>query len=482
MKTYKLFVLSIGLVFSMFVCLNFISAAANILSPIAFGNYSTILNVTVNSSLNATSNVTCWYNASGGTADVYLIEMLNITGEQIMFNSSVNIAAFTDARTYNISCSIKNLTAELAVASINISTANIRIDNTPPNVTSISASTNPLNIGNYSRSIIFNISILDPTANLSYMFFNITNWSNGQSVVYPASRQPSTNWWNATINTSLLNDGAYNVTIWANDSAGNMNSSLVFYNVSFDNTAPTVTHSCTPLYPGIGDALTCSCSGLDPISGVLSNIFTINPSTNVEGTQTTTCISRDYAGNNATSTFTYYVSGSGSTPSDRSSSGTTYTNTYVEDDKELSEKGEITKSLSEKSRIRIKINSKEHNVGVSELTTTTAKIEVSSVTQKATLSIGDERKFDVNEDRYYDLSIILNSIESNKADITIKSIREEVTEESETSEEEKEGAASGAKEGEATAGPMDLTWLWIVIAIVVVLIGIGYGAKKKGYL
>ena len=111
------------------------------------------------------------------------------------------------------------------------------------------------------------------------------------------------------------------------------------------------------------------------------------------------------------------------------------------------------------------------------MTSTTATINVSSEPQQATLAIGDFRRFDVLDDDYYDLSVTLNSIESSKANLTVKSIHEEVTAETIAEEEEKEKGAEGEEEIEESY----LTWLWVLIGVVVVsvLIGIGYGVKKK---
>lgn len=41
------------------------------------------------------------------------------------------------------------------------------------------------------------------------------------------------------------------------------------------------------------------------------------------------------------------------------------------------------------------------------------------------LNIRDEKKFEVTSDNYYDLLVKLNSIESNKADVSISYIHEE---------------------------------------------------------
>ncbi len=92
--------------------------------------------------------------------------------------------------------------------------------------------------------------------------------------------------------------------------------------------------------------------------------------------------------------------------------------------------------------------------------------------------MGDTKKFDVTADGYYDLSITLNEIESNKADITIKSIKEKITEE--TAAEGETGAAAQAEQ-EALPTEKNLNWTWIIIGIVVVvlIVGIVYYIKKR---
>jgi len=67
-----------------------------------------------------------------------------------------------------------------------------------------------------------------------------------------------------------------------------------------------------------------------------------------------------------------------------------------------------TKQVAVNKRLRFKVKNINHHLGILELTGTTAKIEVSSTPQEATLSVGDTRKFDVSEDGYYDLVVTLN--------------------------------------------------------------------------
>ncbi len=104
-----------------------------------------------------------------------------------------------------------------------------------------------------------------------------------------------------------------------------------------------------------------------------------------------------------------------------------WTTTYLVNDEDF-EAG-YSKVLSEKKRLRVKVNNESHYVGVVNLTNITVTINVSSIPQQATLSIGEEKNFEVTNDSYYDIYVKLNSITNNTANLTIKKIHEEIPEE-----------------------------------------------------
>jgi len=280
--------------------------------------------------------------------------------------------------------------------------------------------------------------------------------------------------WNAT-NTSIA-EGNYVAKFWCNDTANNVNNSELV-NFTIDTTNPSVSHACSPTTISFGGKVTCTCSISDAGTGI-NPTFTVSPqypTTQLYGTQTTTCSATDYAGNSASSAVTYYVIGGGGGGGASSGVGgyQGYDNTFVEDAKEFSEIREITRSLSKKDRMRIKIDTQAHYIGVKELTGTSATIEVSSTPQEVVFNIGDENKFDVTEDGYYDLKVKLNSIESEKADITIKSIHEKIPEvEEEVGFEEKvEEELKTLKEN---------PWkIWVIIGIILIVIIAGYFILRK---
>lgn len=288
-------------------------------------------------------------------------------------------------------------------------------------------------------------------------------YSNNSGIVNSSILEMGTNLTNETEIT--WTEGLWNVTVWCNDTQNNVNFTGVSFTI--DTTAPTVSYSCTQEIVSHGATLTCSCSTSDTGGSGVETTTIENPDTQQYGTQTITCTAIDHAGNSAAAGATFYViSGGGGT-----SSVGGYVNTFVEDAKEFSEIKEITKSLGRKNRIRIKINNQEHYIGVQELTTTSATIEVSSTSQVVVFNIGDEKKFDVTEDGYYDLKVKLNSIESEKADVTITSINEKIPEDKDKGIVEK-AIDTITKEGSNA-------WIWILVVIVLVVIIVVYFLKKK---
>lgn len=154
-------------------------------------------------------------------------------------------------------------------------------------------------------------------------------------------------------------------------------------------------------------------------------------------------------------------------------------NTYVVNDEDFI--AGYSKELGEKGRIRVKVDGKTHHVGVTEITASTVTIEVASEHVTATLSIGDERKFDVTEDGFYDISVILNSIANNKAVVTVKSINEQITvalEEEQVAQEEE--AVEQKEEDIAKEEESKYLWIWIVvIVLILIIVGGGFGVKHS---
>ena len=101
--------------------------------------------------------------------------------------------------------------------------------------------------------------------------------------------------------------------------------------------------------------------------------------------------------------------------------------TYTLNQEQL--KNGTTQSLQKGARFKFKISNEDHYVTVDEIATIYVQLTVLSEPQKFLLYTSSEKKVDVNNDSVYDISLILNKIESNKANLTIKSISEPIKEE-----------------------------------------------------
>jgi hypothetical protein len=156
-----------------------------------------------------------------------------------------------------------------------------------------------------------------------------------------------------------------------------------------------------------------------------------------------------------------------------------WTSTIYKDNQELSV-AVISQELGAKERVIIKINSLQHTVGVVNLTSNSAVINVSSVSQQATLLLRESKKFDVDANSYYDLKVTLNSIANNKANLTIESINERVVAPGDGQPSDRNisdvsgggaaGTPAGDGEGNEEADEANKIWIWVVIFIVVVMI------------
>jgi len=408
-----------------------------------FSNTSTVLNWTNTTThlINASQNVSFWFNATASYPGTY--------------NFTINITNTTGFATENISVTVNDTTDPIPTLG-----------------------TNPINYLNSSTaSITFDMKCSD-----NYALSAIELWGNwsGTWVVNETNATTLINntYWNKTL---TLTEGHYKWGIYCNDSTNNSITSN--RTLTVDVTAPTVGFSCTPSNVVVGEVVTCACSTSDDTSGINSSASTSStstPSTASTGAFTGSCSATDYAGNTASSSSTYVVSSPGGYLPGGSSSTSTWTQTHVLNNEQFT-KG-FSKQISEKHRFKITINSQTHHIGLSKLTASTATIEVASTPQQAVLNIGDLRKFEVTGDTYYDVSVKLNSIESNNANFTILSIHEPVTDETTKEEEEKQDEATSTKEKEDTNKETNLLWLWIllgVIALVVLFLVFEKSKKRK---
>jgi len=457
-----------------------------------------------NKFLNLTATVT------GSTADNVTFQFINSTGDNVynvtITNSSTDQSVFTNV-SFNSSVLLNggpfNITIVVANDTDTVSALNnvsgLTIDNLPPNVTILAPASSTNVKGN---SVLLNSTVGDSHTSTGTVIFNITN-STGGHVATATASNPSQNNWNATFDSTALVDGLYNVTVIANDTLGNQNKTEATTLVKIDNTKPGVSlakntgsSSKSTLVIDVtisesGSGMSSSCSVYVSGSKAVASISGTGTAQTVTltginngplgcGTShqiTVTCT--DAVGNTGVPTSDSFLtdscsggnslgSGGGS-----SSTATSWTNTFVVSGDLSTE----TREFSAKQRVKLNVNGATHHVGVLSLTTTSAVIQIASDPVEATFNIGETKKFDLNEDGTYDLSVTLNGIANNKADLTITAISEvipegtedgtEATDDTETGgEETSEEVQSGVEETGSGLG----TTAWVVIAIVVIIV------------
>src|SRR3989338_2034076 len=466
--------------------------AVTLRNPASGINYSgsLILNATVSDATMGLSWVYFNITPRNNTANSSFVRAVQSGTE---WNVTIATTAYSHG-TYNITVSAND-----TLNNINrtVSAVQVIFDNVAPNV---SALIRPINSGNYSGNLILNATVIaDNPSGISSVFFNISNasWS-----VFLRAFQAG-NQWNITINTSngsFKDSKYYNVTVYVNDTAGNLNSSEKSTLITIDNTAPAITHTCTPTSTTQGNTggIACTCTATDAIATPVVD-HTASPSVVDTGTFTTRCTASDYTGNSALSDFTYTVTsstssggGGGGGGSAGVSASVTKTYSITEEQAEVGYINVIKENEQVKLAITITVPAtaagagpssvtENHYVKVADVVNKSVTITVSSTPQTATLAEGEEKKFEVTNDTFYDISVKLNGIVDNKANLTIKSIYEEMPAGAAAGEEGaaagEEGDTGAAEEG---AGATNLTWLWIVIAVIVVVVIIIAIAAKKG--
>jgi len=190
--------------------------------------------------------------------------------------------------------------------------------------------TNPANGSNFSTGLqTFNATVID-TSNISAVIFMFK--TNGTPFNITASNTTGFQW-NATVNVSTIVEGTHVVSVFANDTAGNVNQSVnitIFVdrtapNVSiispasgstFSNQLQTFNVSVKDLGPGntsVDTVLLMFKTNTTPFNVTLTNTSgnwnaTVDMSTIVEDTHTVTVFANDSAGNvNQTETLTFSV-------------------------------------------------------------------------------------------------------------------------------------------------------------------------------
>ncbi|MBU1245576.1 MAG: hypothetical protein ABIJ20_02590 [Nanoarchaeota archaeon] len=434
---------------------------------------------------NIAVNVTATDN---GVIDTIIARLFNSTNDQINSSTSATSPLFINFTGLSDGVYYFNATVNDTYGNSNsTSTRTITLDTTYPLI-DYGTGTESDNANVSQSNVYVNVSVTETNEkNITFLLYNSTGQVN--STTYTDGTR--------TINWTSLPDGAYTYNTTIIDDAGNSNTTST-RTITLDSSNPIITliapadstSSTTSAYNftfNVSDDQTISNCSLIFDGSIINTLINVNNSGGTNGmynsslsvaTHTWSINCTDIAGNvGNSSTRTLIVSTVATTTTSSSSGGGGYPNYRPKED-ELN-KG-YQKLMYKNWKVSFKVENISHTFKVEDVTETNAKISISSETQEATLSVGQEKKFELSGDNYYDVLVKLNSIDTtwrNKANFTIQTIHEEIVSQQQESEAGEE-TTQKSPESEAGEEKGDLTWLWVLIAVIMILILSGIGYKK----
>jgi len=445
-------------------------------SPI-FANTSALSGL--NMSFTNSSTVINWTN------NTYYLS--NITGSSPLVYYWVNLTAFKPVKYANISIELYSNGTVTYLKSTNITvhvndTFNVNyLSSTLADGSNLSQNYlyGAVNVSGNETAVSINMTLSNGTGGGAVAFSNYSA-SNGVYGLANAS--------GFIFNFTNLADGTYYLNISVNGTGSDKNTSLT-RTYRIDQTAPvlSLTKSSSTL-----NTITFATSCTDPTSGVSGGCATVSSTLGVVSgdeisglacgtTVTVTLNASDYAGNTAqTSTDMATNSCSSGGSSDGGGSTTsTWTNTYTVDSAQLS--SGYSKDLSAKNRIQFSFGTVKHSVGVKSISGTSVVIEVASTPQEVTMISGQEKKFDLDNNGYYDILVKVGTVSGGKANISITKINEVVPagseDESGLTGEGGENLVGSQEEGGMKS--IDSTVLIILLVVVVIVVVVVVVMKNK---
>jgi hypothetical protein len=378
-------------------------------------NHSVIINVT--------ANLTNFMNMS-----VYLY---NSTGDSLRSDNStdptfsVNYSSLGEGL-YFVIANATNFSSW----SNSTETRNFTIDTIYPTVTNLSAYDTNNSVVNRNNIFLYMNCSDTNFANITIRLYNASS-----SLINSSTSSTATN---ISINFTSLSDvdGLYFYDTIVYDKALNYNvsnlrqvilnsSSLVFSSVSSTPSTTTATISYTS-NKSVNATLAygTSKSALSS-SGTAVTILSTSGSFSLTGLSVSTTYHYniticDRAGNcvvNGTNNFTTSAATSDTTATPGSGATATIPTTVNLADG-------YTKIMVVADELKFNIGTQQHSIFVQRIVGDTLTLKIASDPQIATFKAGDEKKFEVTGDNYYDLYIKLNSLKVGLANLTIRTINE----------------------------------------------------------
>ncbi|MBI3623091.1 hypothetical protein HY212_03370 [Candidatus Pacearchaeota archaeon] len=139
-----------------------------------------------------------------------------------------------------------------------------------------------------------------------------------------------------------------------------------------------------------------------------------------------------------------------------------------------------TKQLAARDKIKFNVSKETHLLEVTNISSSSTTITVTSTPQTATLNIGETKKFDLNGDSVYDLAVTLNRVvlfgnSTYRADITIKADSSSSASTTGSGSATTGNAVNNQGSNNATGGqtqPSSKKSLWLVWTVIGILVAV----------
>jgi hypothetical protein len=269
-----------------------------------------------------------------------------------------------------------------------------------------------------------------------------SNWSAVQSIVIGADTTPPII---SSVGSSVTSSTA--TITWTTDETSN---SSVYYGIT----------TATTSFSGLDDLVTSHSITLNDLSA--STLYYYNVS------------SCDYWGNcNVSVQHDFTTSAAPVTPSGGGGGGGGLTSaTYIANENELS--SGYTKELRKGDKIKFESKNKEnHTLTVEYIGKNYTQLSIQSSPIKLALLAGEEKKLNMTSKDYYDLLIKLENIIGAKANVTIKTINEKITNmagENIISRGENESSMNKTASQEIKKNARSRLLIWILTGVIIIIL------------
>jgi len=367
---------------------------------------------------------------------------------------------------------------------------NISINNTDSEIT---ANITQVNI-TLPAGFVFVSSSNGADSSIYYSFFNTSNvlsWENISGIIMNLTLN---NFW---FSANSTNPGSYNISV-ATTNATDVYSFNISITVN-DTTVPVIslqspsnsyssTSNSVDFTFRVTDNSVTNCSlildgsitrvnlSVD-VSGSVNNVFTNSVSVNNHIWSINCTDSYGNTANSSTGNFSITSSSDSSDSGSNSYSGVIgqWLVTWTISSADF--KNGFSKEMAKNNRVKVVLNKTDKYVGLLTLMNNSVALEISNNSQLALLFVGEEKKYDLNNDGYYDATIKLESISETKARIAMKYLYEKMgltntVKNSSTSTPVVNDSVVNEEEKAVPTTPVNKSnvLFWVVLGIIVALI------------